>query len=384
MRSAAFTFALLVVIAGFVPSAVATSPAGIGASADAGGSPLAQRSVSQTASPALEPKTTLVIRLQSDADARWTVRVRYRLATENQTRAFARLGRTFETGNATVGPNVTLFERAAKRASAVTDRGMRIENVSHTHRIDGDEGFLTLKFTWTNFARTADEGTLALGDAFRTPGNETWLTSLGSNQQLEIRTPPGYSIASNPGFPHRNDSIIVTGPYRFESDHQPILRYERLPGGNPGPDNLPTPVVVGGGAIVAALVLAALFVRRRTPSGAEIEVGEMDFDAQSDGDGTGVSTPETDDDPIGTEPPSTEATGAPDDGVDLSLLSDEERVERLLNQNGGRMKQATIVRETGWSDAKVSQLLSAMAEDGRVEKLRLGRENLISLPDDEE
>ena len=67
--------------------------------------------------------------------------------------------------------------------------------------------------------------------------------------------------------------------------------------------------------------------------------------------------------------------------VDLSLLSDEERVEHLLEQNGGRMKQATIVDETGWSDAKVSQLLSAMADEGRVDKLRLGRENLISLPD---
>jgi hypothetical protein len=29
-------------------------------------------------------------------------------------------------------------------------------------------------------------------------------------------------------------------------------------------------------------------------------------------------------------------------------------------------------------------LLSAMADEGRVNKLRLGRENLISLPDDEE
>jgi uncharacterized membrane protein len=65
------------------------------------------------------------------------------------------------------------------------------------------------------------------------------------------------------------------------------------------------------------------------------------------------------------------------------LLSDEERVERLLERNGGRMRQADIVGETGWSDAKVSQLLSAMAEADRVEKLRLGRENLISLPDDE-
>jgi len=55
-----------------------------------------------------------------------------------------------------------------------------------------------------------------------------------------------------------------------------------------------------------------------------------------------------------------------------SLLSDEERVERLLEDNGGRMRQADIVAKTGWSDAKVSQLLSAMAELGRVEKAPAG------------
>jgi uncharacterized membrane protein len=64
-------------------------------------------------------------------------------------------------------------------------------------------------------------------------------------------------------------------------------------------------------------------------------------------------------------------------------LSDEERVERLLEGNGGRMRQADIVDETGWSNAKVSQLLSAMDQADRVDKLRIGRENLISLPDED-
>ena len=72
-----------------------------------------------------------------------------------------------------------------------------------------------------------------------------------------------------------------------------------------------------------------------------------------------------------------------DDEIETELLSDEERVERLLSSNGGRMKQADIVKETDWSNAKVSQLLSAMEEDGRIDKLRIGRENLISFPDEE-
>jgi uncharacterized membrane protein len=70
-----------------------------------------------------------------------------------------------------------------------------------------------------------------------------------------------------------------------------------------------------------------------------------------------------------------------DERLDETLLSDEERVERLLESNGGRMKQAAIVEETDWSNAKVSQLLSSMDEEDRIDKLRIGRENLISFPD---
>lgn len=115
-----------------------------------------------------------------------------------------------------------------------------------------------------------------------------------------------------------------------------------------------------------------LFTRRR-PSGAEPAGASVSSEPRQE------PTPEPTDE------------SAPDDGeehdevdVDLDLLSDEERVELLLERNGGRMKQANIVKETGWSDAKVSQLLSAMADEERVEKLRLGRENLISLPDEDE
>lgn len=61
------------------------------------------------------------------------------------------------------------------------------------------------------------------------------------------------------------------------------------------------------------------------------------------------------------------------------LLTDEDRVLHLLDRHGGRMKQSRIVEGTDWSKAKVSRLLSSMAEDEAIEKLSLGRENVISL-----
>ena len=98
-----------------------------------------------------------------------------------------------------------------------------------------------------------------------------------------------------------------------------------------------------------------------TAAGTDVQAG--------DGTATGDAAPSS-------------ATSTAASPVDEELLSDEERVERLLADNGGRMKQAQIVSETGWSNAKVSQLLSSMDDDDRVDKLRIGRENLISLPEE--
>jgi len=71
------------------------------------------------------------------------------------------------------------------------------------------------------------------------------------------------------------------------------------------------------------------------------------------------------------EPESEQATGPE--------LTDEELVLDILDDNDGQMKQAMIVDETEWSKSKVSMVLSEMEEEGDITKLRVGRENIISL-----
>jgi hypothetical protein len=128
------------------------------------------------------------------------------------------------------------------------------------------------------------------------------------------------------------------------------------------------------GAFVVALLLgltAAVAYR----SGAFPPTGGDGARADS-GDGTGGSTAATG---------ATGDTGAGADAnaepavPDEELVSDEERVVNLLEENGGRMKQVNIVDETGWSKSKVSMLLSDMEEEGTISKLRVGRENIVSL-----
>nr|WP_123534699.1 helix-turn-helix domain-containing protein [Halosimplex salinum] len=63
--------------------------------------------------------------------------------------------------------------------------------------------------------------------------------------------------------------------------------------------------------------------------------------------------------------------------------TDQEIIVDILESNDGRMKQAKIVDRTGWSKSKVSMLLSEMEDDGDISKLRVGRENIISLSGNE-
>lgn len=61
------------------------------------------------------------------------------------------------------------------------------------------------------------------------------------------------------------------------------------------------------------------------------------------------------------------------------LASQEEHVIRLLIANEGRMRQSTLIAETGWSQAKVSRLLQEMEANGDVSRIHVGRHNLVVL-----
>ena len=64
---------------------------------------------------------------------------------------------------------------------------------------------------------------------------------------------------------------------------------------------------------------------------------------------------------------------------DAEVLTDEDRVMKLLREYGGPMPQKELSDETGWSASKVSRLLSSMEEDDKITKITIGRENVIKL-----
>ena len=323
--------------------------------------------------------TTIEVALYGNASADVTVTMRYVLESSDEREAFADYAAAYRAGETDAGPRVDPFV-----AAATTDREMRIKNVTRTGSENGATGSVSVRFRWTNFLTPSGNNTLVLEEALRVGDESTWLGSLTPDQTLVLRTPPGYSIVDSegPSFDIRNNAVRFEGPREFG---EPLsVTYRQTKPTEPDTPEQGVPWgVFGGGAVVLVLAAAAAYMRRERQGDGAPATGSPD---EANGGATGETEPEPEPEPetgaeaeTGLEP---EKPDEPD--VDPELLSDGERVERLLERNDGRMKQAAIVDETGWSDAKVSQLLSSMADENRIEKLRLGRENLISLPDSEE
>ena len=104
---------------------------------------------------------------------------------------------------------------------------------------------------------------------------------------------------------------------------------------------------------------------------------------ESESGATETAHSETTDQPAEAATVGGAAVQADAEPAEPEQLTDQELIVDILESNEGRMKQAKIVDETGWSKSKVSMLLSEMEDDGSISKLRVGRENIISLSGNE-
>jgi len=342
---------------------LATPPLATAAATDA----VSAQQTTGTPTPVVE-NTTFALQIQSNGDAKWTITDTYAL-DETETEAFRDTGEQFasEDGEAVWLP---AFRQANDEASTVTGREMDITDVDRRYEVSDRKGQLILEFTWTNFA-TVNRENIVVGDAFNSTDG-TWFGTLTADQRLVISPPPGYGVESAPSAVD-DGKLIFEGRRTFEPGYLSVVYTGEQPS-TQTPSETPESMFSGissvwlGGIVLMLLLVGAvgyMFKTGYTDTLSSVATGD-----DGDGDSNAGAAASTSD------------TGASDD-VDVELLSDEERVERLLEENGGRMKQARIVSETGWSNAKVSQLLSSMDEEGRIDKLRIGRENLISFPDED-
>jgi hypothetical protein len=372
-------------------------------------------------------ETVFVVDLDASGDAHWQIIERTPLADAEDEAAFNTVAEAFEAGEYDLASPDSI-RTAAELVDESTDRSMTVTEPSRTSAVEGTEGnltgTLTVSFTWENFARMGDDSDdLYIDDVLETERG-LWLPGLTADQKLVVRAPDGYAVL-DASVPPQDGELHWEGPAEFDRG---MLAATFVGNGNTddtddtddssdgnGTDDASDTTtdstdddtddsgfgLLGFGiAGVAVVVLAALLVVFReqlrdllggspepdaggsaTDGGSATEASTGEMAAGADEPTPAADTDEAETGVADTDGAETGVAAASDDGIDEDLLSDEERVERLLERNGGRMKQADIVDETGWSNAKVSQLLSSMADENRVDKLRIGRENLISFPD---
>ncbi|WP_340098533.1 DUF7345 domain-containing protein [Salinibaculum salinum] len=313
--------------------------------------------------------TRLNVALQEDGDAQWEVVYRIRLDDENDSEAFEALRQDVQNDST---PYTDRFgqrmERIAATAENATGRKMTIRNMSVETRTQPNYGLLVYEFEWTNFAAVEGD-TIRVGDAI----DQFYLDA---QTALEIQWPDGYvsdSVTPTATTSGEN-SVVWQGELDFDAGQPRVVVVPQ--GETPVPPDDETTEPASGDGNEGGLPLVGLLAVAAVVLGGGVWLySRRDDDATPASDGT--------DSPGATDAGATAAAAdtATDDSPPMDLLSNEEQVLRLLEENGGRIKQKAVADELDWTAAKTSQVVGSLRDDDKLESFRLGRENVLTLPD---
>ena len=300
------------------------------------------------------------IELHDDGSATWTVEYRYQLddtddedgidweelRADVESREDAYLERFEESWD----QKLIEAENETERSMALSSFDLELDESTTAP----EYGTVRLSFEWESFAHV-EVNRIEAGDALvgfdlddRTQLVVTWPESydLRDNETAVEPTPQDY----------RETAVFWNGEETEFLDGEPRLD---LIEGDPSPEeperSLPVPwlAIAGAVAIAAVGVVGWLAVR------------------------------ETDTEPA-EQPAVADDSGAEPDDPPRELLSNEEQVLKLLEERGGRIKQQEVVSELDWTEAKTSQVVSGLRQEGKVDVFRIGRENVLTLPEDPE
>ncbi|WP_246066483.1 DUF7345 domain-containing protein [Halorubrum cibi] len=340
----------------------------------------------------IDPDDVLItVDVDADGDAVWTIEYRVRLSTSDEERAFEEFRTDLEANSEAYTDRFRgRMETTVNESSSATGRDMSVSNVSvaaERREIPQEYGVVTYRFRWDGFA-TVEDGRIAAGDAIDG-------MFLDEESSLIVSWPDSHDLESASPAPAetRDGSVVWVGPVDFAGD-EPRISMAPDSVVDSIPSGLPALAVVG---LLAVLGGVAAYFRRDRESSSSPATGPTPVES-----GTTAGTAAADDDPA-TESVAADAPDEPDapdeaddgttdDGaiddeadvppVDAELLSNEEQVLRLLDREGGRMKQKRVADELDWTAAKTSQVVTGLRDEGDLEGFRLGRENVLTLPEE--
>lgn len=377
--------------------------------------PSAQTTSTTIAGTQVSPDDVLLrVDLRSDGTATWVVEYRIRLEDENATAGFESIRADIENDSETfAAPFEDRMQATAADAENATGRDMAIRNLTvdaSRQQLPQEYGVITYRFEWTGFA-AVDGDRLRAGDAIAG-------LFLDRQSTLIVGWPADYRATETSPTPDevREDAVVWIGPTDFTRSQPTVVVAPGTPTATPGDSTtvdagsgdgggddgdtddsggLPWTVVVLALLVVAAAVAAVVYYRRddrtagvsapadavddrrRPGAAADSPPSDAAADAASEADGEHPPDDATESAAGNASPAESTQPNTPPE----ELLSNEERVLKLLNERGGRMKQQDVAGALDWTDAKTSQVLKKMREAGDVEAFRLGRENVLTLPD---
>jgi uncharacterized membrane protein len=356
-------------------------------------------------------QSTFQIEVFANGSARWTFRFVRPLANDSEREQFRTFADQFESTETDFYR--TYRERSialTNAASNTTGREMTARNFSRNARIvpPGNRGIVEVSFVWTDLG-------VVEGDSVRVADVFEGGFYIADDQWLVFETGPGLAFDPARTEPSPDefsaDSIAASetitwiGQQQFTDKHPRVVLAPASQVATDGGGDTDTATrqgtagtnasggAGGDGGSLPILLIGLVVLGIGLGAGAAWRTGLL---GSSPGTGSGGTSAEH----ASTESASTESAsaGAASAGAadtaretepstestepavpDEELLTDEDRVIQMLEESGGRMKQANIVDETGWSKSKVSMLLSDMEEEGDISKLRVGRENIVSL-----
>lgn len=289
----------------------------------------------------------LNVHVDANGNAVWVIEHRSRLHTADREEAFVAMAQDIEESPGVYVETVEAdLKNTAAIAAAATGRDMRIEVVTveaHVVHLPQRTGVVSYHFQWIGFAEV-DENELLIGDAIAG-------LFLDPDASLRINWPAEYEIETVQPTPDVDHVTAATwyGPTDF-GPTEPDMRLRR---GSPLGVIEEFRIAIAIGLVFGVLTLGfALWGRRRW------SLRYQEFSYRGNERGVPVAGDET-------------------------LLSNGEQVLAVLEAHGGRMKQRRIGTALEWSETKASDVLSKMDEDEQIVRFRLGRENVVSLPDED-
>ncbi|QAU13063.1 hypothetical protein EKH57_10210 [Halorubrum sp. BOL3-1] len=332
------------------------------------------------------PDNTITrIDLAADGSATWEITLRTRLENDSDVAEYERFQGRFRSNTSRyLDPFSERMSGVVAAANDSSDREMRATDFAADTAIQEVPrrwGVVRFRFTWTGFAAVDGDAVVA-GDVF---AGGFFITD---DDSLAVSVPDGYAVESvSPDPDEVGDGVVEWRGREDFDDGRPSVRAVPAArgGGDAGGDGAGGGADSGGVGNATLLAALALVFGAAGLAAYAVRTGRLGLGGEQTDHGRGSTATDRNDavDDDGGAATTTEpGTGNESDAVDPELLTDEDRIRRTLRERDGRMKQSDVVEELGWSKSKTSRVLSRMAEEGDIEKLRIGRENVIDLAAD--